>query len=655
MDRSTSHRGSPHTPAPKIQRLGQAFEWKSTALPWRKAIGAAATTALLMGLGLVTGHWTYGVWAFMGAFTSIYVAPQPYRQRAGTLFAVLIGLAIAMGIASLTSVSWWMTALALGFISATATFLTGAWRIPLPQSLMFILIACIAAALPADPRQAPVRVAFVFIGGMAAWLQGMIGWVFHPRKPETAAVEKAYRQVAQYFGVLSTSSSLHAQHQAALALQEAEDSVAELRGQGVAQGSDDRLIWLAEQAEDLFRAVVALSAEHEGPTPEPWKEAVAGFADAVRTKGDPPQLPDAQNDSAAWKHFRQRVERIANAFTEPVPSLRRARGSPPASAKRRLSLAVHEDAIKLASYRMGIAVTLAAFLGHALGEAHPYWLPLTVGAILQGPTAMTMAWRSIQRVAGTIVGLGLTLVLLLGHPTQPVFLGAIVLLQFFMLLLIVRNYAVSVVLITTMALAIISSEIHPPAWPLVSARFLDTLVGAAVAIAAIRLLWSRRSALGLSPALATSIRQTGRLLDLTFYREAHASPEARTQAERELTASVLHLRSAYDRALNEISVPSEVISLWPAVVAVQRLAYLIPALGDRKSYPALDPRSRQETAELFKTLAQSAQGGPEKLAWANVAIPNFPHLQLLRWQLNALIDALQHASPPKPSSVEAVR
>ena len=598
----------------------------------------------MLGFGLALDHWVYGVWAFMGAFTSLYVAPEPYRKRGATLLAVLIGLTLSLAIASLTSSNWWLTGIALGVISAGATFFTGVWRIPLPQSLMFILIACIASALPVDPRQTPLRVAFVLVGGSAAWIQGMAGWALHPRKPETVAVHKAYREIAQYFAVLRTEHSVKGQYQAALALKHAEDSVTAIRGTRTPKDEGYRLIQLTEEAEDLFRAVVALSATLDAPAPEIWQKTVSALAEGIiHHQAAPPLVPAAPTSSQEWHRLRYQVERVQKVLAGKPLHLRQVRSERLPSARRRIGEALRKEAsVRSAALRMGVAVTAGTLLSHTLGETHPYWVPLTIGAILQGSTSMTMAWRAIQRVIGTIGGLALTLGLLLLHPSLPVYLAMIVLLQFSMLLLIVRNYAVSVALITAMALVIISSEIHAPILPMISARLIDTLVGAVLAVFALRWLWARTASEQLGPILADTILRSGRLLDY-FLAKSPSDEIARARAQ--VATSILHLRANYDRALNEIQPPAEVVELWPAVVAVQRLAYLTPAvaedLGPRQT-PTMDHESRKRLRRLFERLAEAAENGPASIHWEEVMPPKLPHLHSVRRQLDALIDALQH-------------
>ena len=68
--------------------LWEVFHLNAAPAPWRRLWGTGLTTLVGLSAGLALGHLSWGVWAFMGGFTSLYVHDQPYRARAATLAAV---------------------------------------------------------------------------------------------------------------------------------------------------------------------------------------------------------------------------------------------------------------------------------------------------------------------------------------------------------------------------------------------------------------------------------------------------------------------------------------------------------------------------------------------------------------------------------------
>ena len=109
--------------------LKSAFAIKKGPDPWRRLGGMGLATSLGLLIGFMLGHLQWGVWAFMGGFTSLYVHDQPYRIRALTLAIVGLGLTASFALGAL-SVVWWHMALALGFLAASATYLTAALDVP---------------------------------------------------------------------------------------------------------------------------------------------------------------------------------------------------------------------------------------------------------------------------------------------------------------------------------------------------------------------------------------------------------------------------------------------------------------------------------------------------------------------------------------------
>ena len=63
----------------------------------------------------------------------------------------------------------------------------------------------------------------------------------------------------------------------------------------------------------------------------------------------------------------------------------------------------HDSALRAHAVRLSLAVAVATLIERGLGLPHGYWVPLTVLAIVQ-PAAHSTEVRSIQRAAGTLVG-----------------------------------------------------------------------------------------------------------------------------------------------------------------------------------------------------------------------------------------------------------
>lgn len=136
--------------------------------------------------------------------------------------------------------------------------------------------------------------------------------------------------------------------------------------------------------------------------------------------------------------------------------------------------------IWLEAAQFAVAAGVAGSLATLLGIGHNYWAMVAAVVLLAGPTVTHRLGRGVNRLIGTTIGLGLTLlILLLGLPPWMIVL-VIALLQLLAENFIARQYAIAQIFVTPLAL--MSTELVHPSAPgaLIQDRALETLIGAAV-------------------------------------------------------------------------------------------------------------------------------------------------------------------------------
>ena len=147
--------------------------------------------------------------------------------------------------------------------------------------------------------------------------------------------------------------------------------------------------------------------------------------------------------------------------------------------------------------RFGIAAAAAGSLSTALGIGHPYWAMVASVVPLLASDLSNSLMRGTHRVLGTVAGLVLAWGLL---SLQPNALGTILIvfaLQVLAELFVGRNYAVTLIFVTPLALVMIELAHHVPTTQLITDRAIETVLGTAVAIVialATWLAWDRRRA-----------------------------------------------------------------------------------------------------------------------------------------------------------------
>lgn len=136
----------------------------------------------------------------------------------------------------------------------------------------------------------------------------------------------------------------------------------------------------------------------------------------------------------------------------------------------------------IAACRITVGAALAALVTHAAGWQYPAWAAIGATAVMQGGHLHITMNRSLQRMAGTVVGACIVWAILAQNPSFWTMVTAIVLFQFITELIIGFNYALGQITVTPMAL-LMTHLVAPAANSnLPVERVIDTIVGAALGI-----------------------------------------------------------------------------------------------------------------------------------------------------------------------------
>jgi hypothetical protein len=131
---------------------------------------------------------------------------------------------------------------------------------------------------------------------------------------------------------------------------------------------------------------------------------------------------------------------------------------------------------------MGIFIGGSLLVAHIFSLENPYWVPISCLAVMQGVTTKQIWQRSFQRILGTVIGMGLAWLFLLGPKSSLTLIGGILVLQFIVEMLIVRHYGLAVIFITplTLFLADANSAISQTPNELIAARLMGIVVGSLI-------------------------------------------------------------------------------------------------------------------------------------------------------------------------------
>jgi uncharacterized membrane protein YccC len=588
---------------PKPTGIMDAFRINTqVASPWKHAIEAGLSCVIPLLVGLAFGHFAYGLMAVTGGFIYLYANNEPYGKRAVKLLVVMIANALAFGVTAwATSVSFWFGALMLAFVSALSIYVCEALSVPVPSAFFFIMSASLGTSMPAPLSQLTLPVGLMFVGGIPAWLIAMSGWLSNPHRPEARAVAGAYRALAGWIAAVGTDRLHAAQHQAAVLLRESENIVAPAGMPRRDRGLYIRLMRLNEQADRVFSAIIALTAESTVPVDPKLTAAVRSLADAV---ADPDRaacltMPHPVGDSRAEAALHRELARALAIAGDDAPDLVPRAEAPRDDIRAALRGALSRHSLVVPkALRIAAVLLIAAVVARAWGTQRPYWVYLTCAAVMLGPSVAATVHRSIQRTVGTIIGAVVGAVILSLHPSAIYIALTFGVMQVLAQLTIVRNYGFAIMFFTPLGLLLVHAG-HPDLSTnyLVSARLTDILLGCALGLIGTVLFGWRTSSKRVPVLLEDVIEREERLV-ATLLTEPHQAPEAERQS---LRTSLINLRVMYDTAVNEMTRDwVQLESLWPALIGAQRLGFILIALSD-------PDRREQVSAESLERVRQELQ------------------------------------------------
>jgi len=144
--------------------------WKSVDQPW----GFLVMTALSVGTPVIIGAWLQqfgaSIVASMGGLAILYMRQTAIAHRMISLGLASFGFCVCFTAGILTSFNPYLSAFTLGLTVFFVTLVCRFFSVPPPGTFFFILVACIARAMPFDPALVAERTGILLFGCMWACL-----------------------------------------------------------------------------------------------------------------------------------------------------------------------------------------------------------------------------------------------------------------------------------------------------------------------------------------------------------------------------------------------------------------------------------------------------------------------------------------------------
>lgn len=518
---------------------------------WPVALRVAVSTAITIGIGWAAGDLSAGLVASLGAFTAAYGSGRPYFNRGIQSAVIALALAFAVTVGVWAAPVTWLAISAVSVLAVGAVWLCAAFSTGPPGAFVFPLV-CAAGVGVSASHLLPWQVGLLVLGGgIIAWFAQMSAVLVAPRGPEKAALAETGAAIAGYL----ESAGAAQRHRAAAALAQSWTVLVDQQPYVPKPGSTLQRLRKANHALALL------------------------FADGMRLTSQSQPIPgDLAELARAIGTLSADPDRIVDRDRRPLP--------PPSAAQqlaRTLAAGSHTRRVML---RVAIAAPLAGICATLTGVGHVYWaMAAGVLVLAQGAHRIATVRRGVERVIGTLAGLGLAAAILAAHPTGLWLILVIAVLQFSIEMFVVRNYVIATVFITSIALTISSGTHRVNVADLVLDRGADTLIGCAVGVLVYLLVAGLQESSRIADAVTAVFGPIVTATSLLARGQASSIPAR--NARRDLQTGLLDLAGAAEAARSGSKAHAAAADkLAPVVAATEHLGYLTLAaswLGEASS------------------------------------------------------------------------
>jgi len=474
-----------------------------------RGLRGAAAVVLPLVIGGASGHIQYGAFMALGALPAGFASFQgETRSRVAAIVLASIGMSIStfVGAATAAAAPWllvpivgvwaYFTGLSV-CLGTTASIAIFQWPIAL----------LISMALPADPAEAALRTGFVLAGGLLHAVFVAASWTLRPGLRERTALAASYQALADY-ALRLTSGATDPPAASAFAANAVLDDPNPFLEPALRRIYVD----LLEEAEHLRATLAALASQlHAGRLTAEAARILHRIAEVLlATRAEQADLVSMLDDDigrltipanadclwpgeALFRELRA-VARTLAELIEPAadgkgcvapirvaPMTRAPAAIRSTFATLRANMTLDKEAGRHA-LRLALVAALAEVLVQAAGLYQGRWATLTVFIVLK-PDYTSTVTRGPQRALGTALGAMLGAAAAdLSHAHLG---GSIAAAGVFIAAAYVvfgATYTLFSVFLTAFVVALLAL-LGLPAIPTAEARILETLLGAALALA----------------------------------------------------------------------------------------------------------------------------------------------------------------------------
>lgn len=622
-----------------LQTCYQAVQLNNRPVPYFKAFIAGLAAALPVLAGLLLGNFNNGLIASLGGFAFLYVFRMPYAHRAKKISAVIFGLSLCAFLGSLLGGYPFALALMMATIAAVMVFCFGALNIAGPSAIFMVLVFAMTSAMPqTDWLGAAERAGLVAAGGLLSLFFALMGWFADPNKPEREMTSVLYGQLNLLLQAVGTAEF---KQRHSMFIQYLNDSSQMLQASqsGWKQSAEFKKLYLLNQRANRIWLILGEEClEAEQPLSAGLLQIFQVIEQSLQnpSKIQPIQCAHSLAESRLEEQF-QRILGILQQKDQPDIAVMALKL--PISQILIQSLNRH-SIVFISASRFALITFISACIAYSFELPRSFWVPLSTVSVLSGMTIVATLHRSLQRAAGTILGIFIAAGLLALSPNEYLIIFYIFFFCMMGEIFIVKNYGLTALFFTPSALiiAVASSGMMDAAAYFAEVRILDVLLGTAIGVAGILLISRDAASKRLEHTMAELIRAQSKLSYVLFNSNEWHEEQLKKSHFYPMKMRWNNLNIIHQTALGEVPKPEKILQKnWELLYELKQLSYLL----ERVTFSTKRQRlSKKELSDLLLIYEQWSAALELQQPIQDIQMPEIPQFPLVGNQLKRVQSAM---------------
>lgn len=592
-----------------ISMIKQAFKLNKNPFPWDKAISAAICGGFPVLIGILLNQTRFGLLGAIGGFTYLYVFNEPYAQRVKKIFFIGIGITFSVMLGTLVAPYPSLIVLIVGLIGIIVTFIFGIFKIPGPAAVFFVLSFTMTTGIKVEQSEIPIFIGVVFAASMFSWIVSMAGYFFNPHGPEIKKIKGLYLALAKFAEVVGNDDISSIRNHTVNSLKESEEILTIGYIPWKVSFFFNRLVLLNKHANKMFLEMLELHSNSSEKLPEELIEMIKKLSKGIDLKnGETIAISKSNKEfDKKYKKLLEIIFDIEAIMNLPLEYIGRGIEISKPSLSTKLVRGINKDSIVFSnSIRSGIVLSISAIVAFNFPFTRPYWITLSCAAVMCGATIMATFHRAIQRSVGTLIGIGLAIIILSFEPKGFMVVVINMCLTALIELAISKNYALAAIFITPNSILIAenSTKIYNVGY-FATARITDIIVGSAIGLIGTYIIGRKSASSRLPDLMAKLLRSHSRVI---VFLASNNNKNDTSLIKEKMEIDFMNFKMAYNTALGEIPNNQEMLeNMWPAFYSLEHGSYLLAQYCTEKGHLDLSDEELSQIILAFETMANDIE------------------------------------------------